>query len=171
MRRTAPFSILIALAACSSTSSPPAHPEPTPVAEVDAAPAEPVVPAAVASAPAWIFHYRTADRSETWTLRQAEGAAMIVVESKTGTLRYTGTAKVEAASLVLDVSTGTAKLVLACKSATRPVGRACNDTAAAPIDLLDCYHPDFATPMPFGPAPGIEYVVDASCNGYRLAAP
>jgi hypothetical protein len=35
------------------------------------------------------------------------------------------------------------------------------------VEVLSCYHADFKAPMPFGPAPGIEYVVDATCNGYR----
>ena len=34
--------------------------------------------------------------------------------------------------------------------------------------LRACYHPDFGSPMTFGAAPGIAYVVDASCTGFRL---
>jgi hypothetical protein len=133
-------------------------------------PAADAVPDAVSNAPAWIFGYRTADRTETWTLRVAEGKALLEVQSKTGTLRYTGTAT-EGATLALDVSTGTAKMKLDCKKAKRPLSARCNDTKAKPIDVLDCYHPDFKEPMPFGPAPGVEYVVEARCTGYRLVPP
>lgn len=127
-------------------------------------------PEAVTTAPAWIFGYRTAERVETWTLRFAEGKALLEVQSKTGTLRYTGSAT-ETATLALEVSTGTAKLKLDCKKAKRRLSTKCNDTKAKPIDVLDCYHPDFKEPMPFGPAPGVEYVVDDRCTGYRVVAP
>lgn len=125
---------------------------------------------AVAAAAPWVFRYTTAQRAETWTLRYAEGGALLTVETAQGTTRYTGTAT-EGASLALAVSTTTAKLALDCKHAKRPIGAKCNDTKAKPIELLDCFHPDFAAPMPFGPAPGVEYAVVDGCNGYRLVAP
>lgn len=162
-----------ALAGCSS--APPAAERPAPLAPapadaaIDAAP-DAGVPAAVTAAPAWVFRYATAQRAETWTLRYAEGSALLLVETAAGTLRYTGTAT-EGASLALAVSTTTGKLALECKHAKRAIGAKCNDAKARPIDLLDCYHPDFAEPMPFGPAPGVEYTVSATCTGYRLVAP
>jgi hypothetical protein len=166
--RTAAVSIL---AACSS--APPTTERPVPPvaadAAVDAAP-DAGVPEAVTAAPAWVFRYTTAQRAETWTLRYAAGSALLVVETAQGATRYVGTAT-EGASLVLAVSTATAKLALDCKHAKRGIGAKCNDTKAKPIELLDCYHPDFAAPMPFGPAPGVEYAVTDDCNGYRLAAP
>lgn len=134
------------------------------------APPDAGIPAAVLAAPAWVFRYTTAQRAETWTLRHAEGSALLIVETAQGTTRYTGTAT-PGPSLVLAVSTASAKLALDCKPAKRPIGAKCNDTKAKPIELLDCYHPDFAAPMPFGPAPGVEYAVTADCNGYRLATP
>jgi len=72
------------------------------------------------------------------------------------------------ATLAIDVTTGTARMTLDCKKAQRKLGAACNDKAAKQVDVLDCYHPDFKTPMPFAPAPGVEYVSDATCTGYRL---
>lgn len=128
------------------------------------------VSAAVANAPAWVFRYHTAQRTETWTLRYAENQALLVVDSAQGATRYLGTAT-EGASLALAVSTTTAKLALDCKHTTRAVSAKCNDTKAKPIEVLDCFHPDFKEPMPFGHEPGIEYTVDSSCNGYRLIAP
>ncbi|HWU90297.1 MAG TPA: hypothetical protein VN253_23695, partial [Kofleriaceae bacterium] len=124
----------------------------------------------VIHAPAWVFRYHTAQRSETWTLRFAGDAALLEVQTSQGVVRYFGAAA-DGASLALNVSAGTAKLALDCKREKRALGLACNDSKARPIDVLDCYHPDFKTPMPFGPAPGIEYVVDEHCNGYRLIAP
>ena len=147
-------------------------PVPPPViadAAIDAAP-DAGVSAALAAAPAWVFRYATAQRTETWTLRVDAGQALLVVENAQGTLRYTGTAT-DGAALALDVTTGSAKLALQCKHAKRALSAKCNDTKAKPLEVLDCYHPDFKEPMPFGHAPGIEYAVDASCNGYRLIAP
>ncbi|MEO8548906.1 MAG: hypothetical protein ABI678_03010 [Kofleriaceae bacterium] len=164
---------LIVLTACSGSSSPPTErPAPPPAADaaIDAAALDAGVPAAVSAAPAWVFRYKTAARTETWTLRHADGAALLVVENAQGTQRYLGTAT-DGASLVLDVSTGSAKLALDCKHAKRAVSAKCNDTRARPSEVLDCYHPAFQEPMPFGPAPGIEYVVEPGCNGYRQIAP
>lgn len=177
MSRATTLAIAIALAACQPPPAAPQAPAPTePAAAVDAAPAVDAPPpdagpsAAVSAAPAWIFRYRAAGRDETWTLRHAGGEALLVVETAQGTTRYLGTAT-DGASLALDVRTVSARMQLDCKRARRPLGPACNDGKAPPVDILDCYHPDFAAPMPFGAAPGIEYVVDATCNGYRLAAP
>ena len=60
------------------------------------------------SAPAFVFRYHTADRSETWTLQHAEGNALLVVDSAKGAQRYVGSATGDP-TLVLDVSTGTGK--------------------------------------------------------------
>lgn len=168
---------LVLLGCGSSTPSASSAATPTPAqvppadAAVDAA-APDAVPQAVLSAPAWQFGYHTAERSETWTLRHAGGTALLVVATAQGERRYVGTAAAQPdGTLVLDVVAGSAKLVLACKQEQLAVGAACNERKAKPIEVLACYHPDFETPMPFGPAPGVEYVVDASCNGYRLAPP
>ena len=128
------------------------------------------LPDAVTQAPAWIFRYHTAQRTETWTLRYAAGQALVIVDGAQGAIRYTGTAT-DGDSLALTVSTSTAKLALDCKRVKKPLSAKCNDIKAKPIDVLDCYHPDFKSPMSFGAAPGIEYVVDATCNGFRLIAP
>jgi hypothetical protein len=166
---------LVLLAACSSAppaikSDPPPVSAPAPVDAAVATTPDAGIPDAVTQAPAWLFRYHTADRSETWTLQYAGGSALLVVETARGTTRYTGSAT-EGATLALAVSTQTAKMTLECKRVTRPVGAKCNDTKAKPIEVLDCFHPDFKAPMPFGHAPGIEYVVDGSCNGYRLRTP
>jgi hypothetical protein len=168
----APF-IWLVIAACSSAPQSVERPGSPPVpadaaapdAPPDAGPSE-----AVLHAPAWVFRYHTAQRSETWTLRFAGDAALLEVQTAQGVTRYAGAAA-DGASLALSLSTGRAKMALDCKRVKRAIGRACNDSKASPIDVLDCYHPDFAAPMPFGPAPGIEYVVDERCNGYRLIAP
>jgi hypothetical protein len=133
------------------------------VAPIDAA------VSAAEGAPPWVFAYRTAQRSETWTLRFADGDAIIEVATAQGTTRYVGTA-VEGESLVLALAASTATISLSCKRVTRPIGTACNDAKAPLVEVLDCYHPDFAAPMPFGAAPGIEYVEDSTCTGYRLNA-
>lgn len=122
------------------------------------------------AAPAWVFQYSTPARAETWTLRHADGQAAIQVQSGDRTQVYTGTAT-EGATLALAVSTGTAKLALDCKHTKRPLSTKCNDTKANPVEVLDCYHPDFKAPMPFGPFPGVEYVETKGCTGYRLIAP
>lgn len=157
------------LVACGST--PPAPSQPTPVPDPPDAPAAPLPdtgpPAAVLSAPAFVFRYHTADRSEIWTLQHADGHALLVVDSAKGALRYHGTAT-EGATLALDVSTGSAKLALACKREKLAVSAKCNDSKAKPIDVLNCYHPDFTSPMSFAPAPGIEYVALPGCTGFRL---
>jgi hypothetical protein len=143
-----------------------------PVASIDAAPPPPaidaqVIPDELANAPAWIFRYATKARAETWTLQHHGGGALVLVESARGPTRYRGTA-IDGASLKLDVVSGPNKLTLDCKRQKRAVGTTCNDAKAKQIDVLDCYHPDFASPMTFGASPGIEFTDD--CNGYRLIA-
>jgi hypothetical protein len=162
--------IPLVLAGCSSASPAPERPATAPPAPVDAA--VDAMPdagpsAALLDAPAWIFRYTTKDRAETWTLRVAGDEALLDVATTRGVTRYLGSAS-DTTSLVVDVATSTAKLRLDCKHAKRPLSATCNDAKAAPVEVLDCYHPDFATPMPFGREPGIEYVVDPTCNGYRL---
>lgn len=151
---------LVFLAACSGAAPPPTPPplRPPPIdAGVDAA------PDAGIDGQAWVFRYHTAQRTETWTLRWQDDRAQLVVDGTTGTQRYWGTYK----DGVVDVATASAKLQLTCKPAQRALSKKCNDKKAAKVDVLDCFHKDFAEPMPFG-TPGVEYVVDASCNGYRL---
>ena len=170
--------LCLALVGCGS-SPPPAEPATT-------LPASPPTDAAIsvidappdagpdfASAAPWVFRYHTAQRSETWTLRHVEDAALLVVETAGGDpRRYVGSATEGAGgALSLEVSTGTAKMALECRREKLAVSAKCNDSKAKPIEVLSCYHADFETPMPFAPAPGLEYVVDATCNGYRLIAP
>lgn len=166
--------LVLALAACSG-SAPPSPAAPAPAAPADAAVPIDAAPdagpsAAVMAAPAWVFQYATPGRTETWTLRHADGQAVIQVQSARGTLVYTGTAT-EGTTLAIAVSTATAKLALDCKHAKRPLSFKCNDRKAKPVEVLDCYHPDFEAPMPFGPFPGVEYVETTGCTGYRLIAP
>ncbi len=159
--------LAIVIAGCGSTPPPAATEVPT-VADTPAPDAEPAVSEAVRSAPAWVFRYRTVDRDETWTLRYADGDGVMEVVTPQGTTTYVGAAT-EGDELVLALRAPTAAIGLRCKTARRAIGEACNDAKAPEIDVLDCYHPDFEAPMPFAAAPGIEYVVDATCNGYRLA--
>jgi hypothetical protein len=159
--------------ACGS-KSPPATPPPAPVAAVDAGvePASPdALPDAVVNAAPYVFRYATAERTETWTLRHADGTALLVVDNAQGPRRYSGPAIDSAGTLDIDVATSGAKLALKCKRDKLAVSAKCNDRKAKPIEVLSCYHADFTTPMPFAPPPGIEYVVDGTCNGYRLVAP
>jgi len=164
------------VAGCGSTPPVASTPDPTPTPppSADAAPATPDAPAlpqAVLDAPAWVFGYHTADRSETWTLQHAGGNALLVVEAAAGTQRYIGTAE-DTSALAVDVRSGTARMTLECKHEQLAVGARCNDPKAKKVEVLACYHPDFKAPMPFGKAPGIEYVVDGGCTGYRaIAAP
>ena len=124
------------------------------------------MPADVANAPAWIFRYNAPGRLETWTLRYHGEVAAIDVESQTGTIHYLGSAN-DGSSLVLALSAGNARLSLECKHEQRAIGAACDDKKPPKQDVLACYHPDFKEPMPFGPAPGIEYLQSASCTGYH----
>lgn len=149
------------------------------------APAPPTPPAELLTAPAWIFRYAPpADardarrrgagpghhswdappRVATWTLRHRDGRALVEVESGQGTARYLGTAT-EGASLAIDVASPTATMKLDCRPASRPIGATCDARRPAALDVLDCYHPDFAAPMTFARAPGV--VFDAACNAYR----
>jgi hypothetical protein len=91
---------------------------------------------------------------------------MLVVETARGTTRYLGTITNGA----LAVTAGSAKMALDCKKDKLAVSTKCNDTKAAKIDVLDCFHPDFKSPMTFAPAPGVEYAANDSCTGYRLIA-
>lgn len=162
---------LVLVAACGGSQPTPMTKPPEPVipdaAAVDATPPDAGLPASVTSAPPWIFRYKTPQRAETWTLQMADGATLLVVETAQGTTRYEGTAQGEA----IAVTSKTARMALTCKQAKRHLSKKCNDTKAPEIDVLDCFHPDFQTPMPFAAAPGVEYVEDASCKGYRLATP
>ena len=161
--------VCLAATACGSSSPttrpPPSAPEVAAVA--DAAPAPDAgVPADVASAQAWIFRYNAPGRLETWTLRYHGEHAAIDVESQTGTIHYVGAAT-DAASLTLTLAAGSARLSLECKHEQLAVGATCGDKRAPKLDVLACYHPDFAAPMPFGLAPGVEYVTSDACTGYR----
>jgi hypothetical protein len=117
-----------------------------------------------------MFRYSTAERSETWTLRHAEGKAVLVIVNHQGPRRYTGPAVEQDGTLVIDVTSSNAKLALKCKREKLTVSAKCGDRKAKPVEVLSCYHADFTTPMPFAPPPGIEYLVDKTCNGYRLIA-
>lgn len=170
--------VWITLAACSSAPSAPTTPPTTtpPAAPIDAggdqvhAPPDAGAPAAVATAPSWVFRYNTPARTETWTLQFAGGDAQLVVDDGKRPLRYLGTAT-EGVTISIAVATHTAKLSLDCKRTKRPLSTKCNDRKAKPIDVLDCYHPDFKEPMPFAETHGVEYVTSKDCTGYRLIAP
>ena len=163
--------LALALVACGS--APPAEkpiPPAPPVADAAVVVPDADVPDAVTAAPAWVFRFASPERTETWTLRFADGKALLVVDNAQGPRRYVGTAT-EGTSLALAVTSANAKVALDCKRAKRAASTKCNDPKAKPIDVLDCYHPDFKDPMPFAPAPGMEYSADAGCKGYRLIAP
>lgn len=158
---------LIVVAACSSPSKPaPVEPPPPPVPDAAVAP-DAGVPADAAT---WRFRFSTKDRTETWSLRFGNGYATMDIELADRTAHYTGT-MVGGASTKLEFSAGSARLSLDCKRSQRPLSSKCNDMTAKPIDVLDCYVPDFKEPMPFGEGQGVEYVVDPTCNGYRLIPP
>lgn len=128
------------------------------------------MPAEVTAAPAWIFRFASAARTETWTLQHAGGRGLLVVEG-TRTTRYVGEATPTGDGLAVAVTSGSAKLALACEPGKLRASRVtCNDTKAPQLDVLECFHADFATPMTFGPAPGIEYVTSPACTGYRVIA-
>jgi len=90
--------------------------------------------------------------------------ALLDVDNGTSTVRYTGTV-VEDGGLKLSVATSTAELALDCKTASRAIGATCTARRPPSLDVLDCFHPDFASPMTFAASPGVEY--SAQCNGYR----
>ncbi len=161
--------LLVCPCACGSSPRPETAPPPTQTPSVPAIALDAAVPdagpsAELAAAPAWIFRYNAPPRVETWTLRHLGGQAILVVETADRTTTYLGTAA-EGATIALEVSTSTAKLALDCKPAKRAIGDTCKPGKGAPLDVLDCHHPDFKSPMTFAPAPGIEYA--ASCNGYQ----
>ena len=163
---------LCLVAACSSPAAPappPEHPAPPPVAVVtpDAAVPDAGVPDEVTNAQAYVFKFTAPDRVETWTIKWANGNALVVVEAAKGTTRYLGTAT-EGPPLALAVTSGPNKMTLACKKEKLAVSAKCGDTKAKQREVLNCYHPDYKAPMPFAPAPGIEYSTTAKCNGYRL---
>jgi hypothetical protein len=157
------------VAACGSSTpaaqAPPVAPAAPADASIDAAP-DAGLPADVTSASPWIFRYNAPGRLETWTLRYHGGVAAMDVESATGTIHYTGTAT-ETTSLALVLTAGSARLSLDCKHEQRAVGATCGDKKPPKQDVLACYHPDFNEPMPFGPAPGVEYLSSAACTGYH----
>jgi hypothetical protein len=158
---------------CGSSQSPapekPPQAPPAPVVSVDAAIPDAGIPDEVMNAPAWIFRFNAPGRLETWTLRYAGENALLVVEAATGTTRYIGTMS---STGKLTASTANAKMSLDCKPDKLAVGTTkCNDTKAKKLDVLNCFHPDFKTPMTFGHEPGIEFVTSDKCNGYRLIAP
>ena len=160
---------MLVLVACSSSPSPERPTQPTRVVVADAAidaPPDADVPDAVASAPAWIFRFNAPGRLETWTLRYSGDIALVIVETAGGTIRYVGKA-VDAKSLTLTATSGPNKLSLDCKREQLAVGAKCGDKAAKKIEVLNCYHPDFKSPMSFGAAPGVEFATVDGCNGYR----
>jgi hypothetical protein len=165
-----PMRLLVCVVVVGCGSSPPPSPAPVAVVAADAAPPVSIdagPPAELVAAPAWVFRYNAPGRLETWTLRTHGGDGMVVVESTRGTTRYVGTAT-DGASLQLALAAGAQKLSLDCKHEQLPVGAKCGDPKAKKVDVLNCFHPDFKSPMTFGAAPGIEYVIDDKCNGYRL---
>ncbi len=156
---------LCLVCACGSSPPPPAMVStPPPSPPIDAAPPDAGPSAELVAAPAWIFRYNAPPRVETWTLRYLHGEAIVVVENARGTTTYLGTAT-EGATLALAVATPTAKVTLDCKHATRAIGATCAAHKPASLEVLDCFVPDFTSPMTFAPAPGVEYA--ASCNGYQ----
>jgi hypothetical protein len=160
--------------ACSPPPAP-EHPAPPPAAVVvtaDAAidaPADGDVPDEVATAPAWIFRYNAPGRLETWTLRYRGEKGVVIVETARGTMRYVGTVT-DAKTLTLTLAAGPNKLSLGCKREKLTVGAKCGAKVTKKIDVLDCYHPDFKSPMSFAAAPGVEFVTVDNCTGYRLLA-
>lgn len=146
--------------------APPAPPGPAPIVPVDAMPPDASPDAGIAAdAPAWIFRYATPARTETWKLQLSGGVASIDVTSATGTtVHYWGTAT---DALAIDVATSAAKIHLDCKKVSKHVSARCNDAKAPASDALDCYVEGFKEPMTFGLAPGIEFVQDKACTGYR----
>lgn len=201
--RTTP--LLLSLIACSGSPAPaPAPPSPPPAPDAAAARPEPdaAIDAELLAAPASVFRFHAegaAPRLETWTLRRAGGRAQIVVEHVTPapavTTTYTGAAREDGATLVLDVVAGSGRLALACTpetlaaaaptavrtpSARKPKGGTCDPGRWVPaqttkLEVLACKVPGFDAPMPFAAAPGIEYAfVDDGCalrgGDYRAIA-
>jgi len=166
--------VWVTLAACSSASLAPTTPTPpAPIdagaIENDAAP-DAGAPEAVTTAPSWVFRYNPPEGTGTWRLQFADGARQLVVDNGKRPLRYLGTAT-EGATIAISVATQAAKMSLDCKRTKRALSTTCNDRKAKPIDVLDCYHPDFKEPMPFAVSPGVEYVTSKDCTGYRVIAP
>ena len=175
---------ILALAACSSS---PAPTKPTPAQPPDAAIAAPregravtidaapppdaFVDTELEAAVAQVFRFNGPGRLETWTLRHVGARAQIVVERNPGkTSRYTGIATDDGKTLTLALDDAGDKLSLVCKReklAVVPASaqpKACKWPKAASIEVLQCKHPDFAAPMPFLAAPGVEYVLPEGCG-------
>lgn len=139
----------------------------------------------LASAVPSVFRYTAPDRVETWTLRIMGERASIVVERKPGgETVYVGGAVSADGKVHVEVATQTAKLALVCttaklahvgeaNAARKPgakKGQPCTFAPAktATLDVLQCKHADFDAPMPFAPAPGVEYLLVDGCDGaYR----
>jgi hypothetical protein len=172
---TVKYTLAICLWGCGSSPAPTEKPvQPAPAdAAVDATP-DAGVSEAVTNAPAWVFRYNAPGRLETWTLRYAGDQAMVVVESARGTTRYIGSAA-DGGALTLTLAAGPNKLSLECKRQQLAVGAECGkqtgDKTTKKLDVLDCYHPDFKSPMSFAAAPGVEFVTSDACTGYRVLAP
>lgn len=153
-------------------TTPVTSPGPAPVADagIDAPAPAPVPVDELADAPAWTFRYHAPDRLETWTLRYRGDRATVAVETRQATTRYAGSV-VDGKTLVLTLASGPNKLSLECKRAKLAVAATCGDKVTKSVDVLDCYHPDFASPMSFGPPPGLEFVITDRCSGYQRPAP
>jgi hypothetical protein len=163
------FGALLVTIGCGSSTPAerPAQPAPPPPVAVPDAAVDSAVPDEVVNAPAWVFRYNAPGRLETWTMRFSGGTGMLIVEAAQGTTRYIGTVT-EAASLTVDVKAGQLKMALECKREKLALGVKCNDKVTRKVDVLNCYHPDFKTPMSFAPEPGAEFVTTDKCSGYRL---
>ena len=145
---------------------------------------------------------KTGPRLETWTLRHTGERGMVLVErmapdgdawKPASTTLYLGSATDDGKTLTLTLAAATDKLALACKREKLAIaaatavrkphkkgkykecggdpGRWVPDKTKS-IEVLQCKHPDFDAPMPFAPAPGVEYLlVNDDClmqgGGYR----
>jgi hypothetical protein len=183
--------VLLVLAACGSSATPPAEPV-APVTNVDAAAPEPSQPApdpqvaererakqSAMATTAYVFRYQSAARSETWTLWFASGVAVLNVQPDGGAIvQYQGSVG-DGDPMAITVEGPTAKMSLSCKRTTREVDAYCDPAAPKSkkkstkkkLEALDCFHADFKEPMPFGVMPGIVYVADGACAGYRSISP
>jgi hypothetical protein len=175
--------LLLAIGACSSAAPTPAQPStseapietPVDAPVLEVATDAPPRPDIQATATPYVFRFASAARNETWTMWFGSGVAVLDVQPEGGAVtQYRGSAVV-GATLGIDVASPTAKLSLDCKRTKRDVDPPC-DPKAKPakskpkkisIEALDCFVPNFKEPMPFGPAPGIEYVADGACAGFR----
>lgn len=165
---------VMVLAACSSSSSAPKQPvllaPPDAAVSIDA-PADAFVDTELEAAAAQVFRFNGSGRLETWTMRQVSGRAQIVVERDPGkTSHYAGSATDDGKAITLALDDHGDKLSLVCqreKLAVVPASaqpKACKWPKALSIEVLQCKHPDFAAPMPFLAAPGVEYVLPEGCK-------